>query len=1421
LTKFDGLNVRICVRGDEDVAYRTSDILVCAYGLFSELVGRCDHSSFWKTRVEFASMILDLRHPHATTRDNVFIKKEENMSLISKSLVESVRWWLRLNSFLSKCSTSMKRLVIEQMDLPQNGLYLPVSEGIYSRSDEQTKRFDELLAMKVAFFYHPAVFFSERGSVGKRVISWAKNEAMKTISIKVTAHGITLAHILSSGNSASSSCGYRSELMALLKNSCDSLVDVMRVNNDQSNESLNNYLWQLRTCSLAKPQLNAYNLCHSNVGGSDDEIAGDLLKLRKICFHSNLDKITENVITPLCFRRRNGQSWVERNGSILVSNSRAFLEPRFDVAKKVMKKSSKMKELLSILIDECGFNIAGKFDLKENTFDIGDSNLLTDEGPKKKLKVLILATLVEAQLLTSYFLSAVGLHHEVLLSSNANDHASLHSSARASEIAWSWSQDILSRFNSNIARSDGHRSINILISSPVSISSHNGGIGAASADVVISIDEDWSGREAIHVKSIISKINRHRRRTMRELTSSCSDPPFKFVKIVCQHTFEETFLCNRRSTINDDEKKHEKETQQRCNIGTRKSFRQSQRTMIANQDDAVSGNAKVSQKCPTKMGSPFLFCPMKIIPTVRSINSDGFLIPPTNGGNVTLLKNVDTFLSAQSNILSLSFVELASAFKLQNPGTNSCHFPNKNGLKYSAFASDCTEAFLRALFNTEDRASFISKDSANKLVGVNLKLRSITVSHTATIVAGSSYNIRRYVESFKNSSSFIQYERGEKLIPILNERLCDTGSGNIYRDTSSNQSNTTSEELCETQVTSNLNNDKLLVYSVSNAKIPVDEFTSKRGQSDCLGSFNPSGGDLALRIFSSSLNSSSNIRPQDENYCFEPYSYFPSFFLHLSQGNMIGGYKRKVRPSMFEEAVVETSRCSFRENRNEYGNAELTFHRRVLAADLQGATYCQQRPALNCMILITQKKHQLESNAIMAGGIVGHSLPPLSTHKNSCHPGKKSLHKKIKRHHIPESSATRDESNNLYFSNDHLLAQIFAVRDGIKLNITASALGRARSQSLLNDFISNSLSRSSITSNLLPIETEHQSQQSVPYPIQSIGSVLLGTIPCVDVEIIRKKKSYLSRITLPVEVKSLQESSEYPWSAIEDSVLQQSVLRYGMNWHLAAKAVSSGMTFLPSRFEEGKEYGGRAGRRSAVQCQNRWMTLKTNKIHAPLSPSPSIVKCTTPTIDTDGTVIVPMDRENPLFENTVCQGVSSMNRSKQEPNQSSSLLWLSTSNPAPDVSDLPPISKEKRLALVSRIQILKAASKKRHVVKPSLPTYTQVHASHSDAIQAARASMLSAANGVAPPRHEMWPLELLDFRRQHIAPANQNLTRGATPHPTQHSSAPHHPHHTMHPSQHQMYHAPGQMPTQHQSHHQQGHDRANPNVNYPQQRHLP
>lgn len=77
-------------------------------------------------------------------------------------------------------------------------------------------------------------------------------------------------------------------------------------------------------------------------------------------------------------------------------------------------------------------------------------------------------------------------------------------------------------------------------------------------------------------------------------------------------------------------------------------------------------------------------------------------------------------------------------------------------------------------------------------------------------------------------------------------------------------------------------------------------------------------------------------------------------------------------------------------------------------------------------------------------------------------------------------------------------------------------------------------------------------------------------------------------------------------------------------------------------------------------------------------------------------------------------------------------------------------TKEESQHVASRAQVIKEASKKRRVatLTPRSTTPGTIHTSHTETVSTARANMLSSTSGIPAPRHEMWPLELLDFRKK-------------------------------------------------------------------------
>eukprot|EP00957_Ditylum_brightwellii_P185899 14153171-Ditylum_brightwellii.AAC.1 len=78
----------------------------------------------------------------------------------------------------------------------------------------------------------------------------------------------------------------------------------------------------------------------------------------------------------------------------------------------------------------------------------------------------------------------------------------------------------------------------IIIASAVAVGSNHGGLYASAADVVISVDEDWSGRGNSFIDSILSRI-RTRHYTVKSEGSNC-----KFIKLISENTCENLFYTD-------------------------------------------------------------------------------------------------------------------------------------------------------------------------------------------------------------------------------------------------------------------------------------------------------------------------------------------------------------------------------------------------------------------------------------------------------------------------------------------------------------------------------------------------------------------------------------------------------------------------------------------------------------------------------------------------------------------------------------------------------------------------------------------------------------------------------------------------------------------------------------------------------------
>ncbi|KAL9188120.1 hypothetical protein ACHAXT_006498 [Thalassiosira profunda] len=1279
VAKFDGLKA-VEVDGNGRDAYGESDVLVCDYASFREWAANKGGT------IDVASLILDLRRP----------------SSAAASPVQSAKWWASLNKFVAASATGMHRLVVEQTDFPPHRLLAPPDH-------EGGKHSDGLLAMKVAFVHHPSLFRSERASIGKRVVSWAKREAKAT----ATADGDSQPALGDGADSLSVSAGCRTVLAQSLQKFHDGIADLARVGPEDDATDSRDMAWEVRMCSLTKAQRDAYEQCCFNVGESEEEMADGLLTLRRIVLHADVDEAMASFL-PL-----------------------RHSEPTVDLAEKLARKSAKMSDLLRVLTDECGAAVGHKMDALDAAMDDDQR-----EDAKNRSKVLILATLPEARLLASNFLSAVGLRHEVLVSSDIDDaaelpsdrpvHSRLDEAAMEAGSAWTWNQDILSRFNS------GH--VDILIASPKELSSHGAGVGVTSACTVISIDEDWSGREALHILSVLAKIERHGR-------GAAEDGSCKFIKLICEHTCEDTFLCRGNTTEAKPPTAQPKAKAQKG--GKKKASRRTASKATPADEDA---EAKKRTLLPIISVANS---------TETTVDLDGFLVPPASGSNIVRYRNT----------------ELSLVFCSEPPtGSESTQlFMPTNG----SALSDTNVSFAQALLNSERDAS--------------QSIGSLSSGQAATPLWLATSSLQGRASVCRRSSLF-EKGQGARNLHLLNQN----GNLRVADAVEAGNADSGSNEEGGSELASGADTSSLLLY-----RLPTSERTNGR-EPDDLGQ----GGDvLGQSIFSrcfSSFNSAAPALIGDGNQGCDTLVYAPSFLPHLLQvirnvmhatpgtpeessgakrkeldGQVVVSDSKRLRTAVSSESdlsprapdiptswtgpqmnsrndtisiIVETNPHSMRGDGAEGGSVELLFNKRLLTSDLKGVSSCQSWPALNSMILITQKKQTSNANGL--DGNPGTKPSSESVLKVASHAEKKSLHKKMKKQHqvAPHPPPPREKGNASYFRNDHLFGRSYSAREGIRPDFASSVVGQVGLQRRLDDLVSNSSSE---------------------LPSADAGPSVLGAFP-VDEASPEKRK--WNGISLPVFVKmpkrarelsaSLEESPE-PWTAAEDALLQESLSRYGINWQLASDSVSSGT------------------RRSPAQCQARWESLR--KTANAMETNASGSNATSSPDD---------------FQFAIGMGA----REGSATEKATPSVWISAPQDAPTDSSSSQSGATKVQPLLFRTSLI-SLSKKRRDAKIPIPAAAPTHESHTEAIQAARASMLAAANGVAPPRHEMWPLELLDFMKKQTtaAPSQQQRQReiprgSAAQHPP-----PQHPQGSMpvavpvpvqyHPSQ--MYHAGQQPPYAH------------------------
>jgi hypothetical protein len=535
------------------------DVIVCEYSALPRLVG-----VLWKDISKFHSFVIDCRHPVALSA-SYQSELEQKVSPPGQArkrewncpaeLISAI-WWGDVLKFLLEGDA--RRLLIEFAKT--DALSLSTS-GLGDRQQLS------ILAFRAAYIIGPKIFQSPEAPIQKRIASWARHSGKKSTADKFAR----VRNLLEDSTKA-----FRCDIPGFV-----SLEDL-------SASSRANLWWELHHCSLPPCQRSAYDQSCAEVRGAlssslasthnDGEsvfhslkaVSSALFRLRRQCIHSNMRDIftssmMQNRLGPFC------EALMDQSRGRMSTNGRTGLfdrklvdspsQPDSEIAFSILEGSAKLRELVSILKYECDYDLIGEEQLVSllNSADreepLKSSSKRKSSGPTK---VAILAVLPEVQLLVSALLNSIGIKHDLLMRATSGtrlsnggrqssdvgvEEDSETERNQTSALAWAEFQTVLSKFNSD--HSDEVDSVDVVITSPGVIAGDSGGLGIEKADLVVCLDEDWSGRGELMMKYIAA---RWLARNKVISTDRC-----RLIRLVCENTIEDKILTNEDSSKDESD----------------------------------------------------------------------------------------------------------------------------------------------------------------------------------------------------------------------------------------------------------------------------------------------------------------------------------------------------------------------------------------------------------------------------------------------------------------------------------------------------------------------------------------------------------------------------------------------------------------------------------------------------------------------------------------------------------------------------------------------------------------------------------------------------------------------------------------------------------------------------------------------------
>ena len=488
---------------DNDTAeIQSTDVIICEYASVNSM-----KKALKKMGVCPFSVIVDLRHFVGLRKSLRASTSGGNTDFPLELLSNS--WWGDIITLVR--NREVRCLLLEYYDSDP----LSLSNCGLGQKDQIS-----ILAKRAACIIGPEVFDSRSHSIEREVITWARKKGKKDIIDKASR----------------------------VKKVIYDAINPMCFHVTKPIVSSFDFEWELRSCEMSAAQRQEYERCcfevrgalsstfeESNSNGyhySVPVVSNALFRLRQHCFYSRKDatqsySFSHDESPTMIHKQHEVLSDAKKESSNFWVNSS---QPDADKAYSIINSSSKLKELVSILMSEGGY----KLNFDESTkkiFGIFTGAKKVKDAKRSFKKIVIFAALPYMQHVVSTLLNSLGIQNELICrygtymkSDKHNANLDKHTK-KFEAIAWAKSQSVLSRFCG-----DNHcRKTNIIIASPATFSGRNDGIGVEGADMIISLDSDWSGRDGFIIDSLVKRWHAKNKLASKE---------DKLIRLVCADSIE-------------------------------------------------------------------------------------------------------------------------------------------------------------------------------------------------------------------------------------------------------------------------------------------------------------------------------------------------------------------------------------------------------------------------------------------------------------------------------------------------------------------------------------------------------------------------------------------------------------------------------------------------------------------------------------------------------------------------------------------------------------------------------------------------------------------------------------------------------------------------------------------------------------------